>query len=111
MKAAKAILSFDQIGRLLEGKPVTLRLPEQLEHVPGASENVMRRTAGIEIELSRTPIPKGTHITYKVTSSSKNGTSYDLDMSYISQMVEEVDEMFDDLWAKFLRVFRLLPSK
>ncbi len=81
MSKAKATLSFAQIGSLLEGKPVTIRLPETLEHVPGQPENVQRKVPGIELELAREPLTRDHYVVYKVTVSDTPVKDVELDMS------------------------------
>lgn len=96
---AKAVLTFRQVGTLLEGKPVTIRLPEQNE------------SPAIDLELSREPIPRSTRVVYKVTSGTHPEANVDLDMSFIDKVFEDFDALFETLEKGFQRIFRLPRSK
>jgi hypothetical protein len=108
VKNAKATLSLDQLGSLLEGKSVIIRLPEQRVPMPDQPETIKRIIPGIEVELSRAPIPNGTHVVYEITSNASDAS---LDMSFINQMFDGFDGMFKAFEKGFDHIFRLPRSK
>ena len=107
MSKAKATLSFTQIGSLLEGKPVTIRLPEQPFHSVEA-DNII---PGIELELCREPLTREHYVIYKVPVSDKPVKDVELDMSLMDKAFEGFDEFFENLSKSFDRIFRLPRSK
>jgi len=108
---AKAMLSFSQIGSLLEGKPVTIRLPETLDHVPGQAENVQRTVPGIEIELTGEPPTSSHYVLYKVIVNDCPIKDLELDMSFTDKIFEDLDSIVSSLGKRFDRIFRLPHSK
>lgn len=108
MSKAKATLSFAQIGSLLEGKPVIIRLPEQQFHSVTEGDSII---PGIELELCREPLTREHYVTYKVTVSDKPVKDVELDMSLMDKAFEGFDEFFETLSKSFDRIFRLPRSK
>jgi hypothetical protein len=111
MSKAKATLSFTQIGSLIEGKPVTIRLPETLDHVSGQPENVTRTVPGIELELCREPLTRDHYVEYHVTVSDRTIKDVKLDMSLMDKVFGDFDALFESLSKGFDRIFRLPRSK
>jgi len=109
MSKAKAVLSFQQIGLLIEGKVVTIRLPDTLEHVAGQPENVTKTVPGITITLLRETLARDTVVEYTVTCKNRQTTK--LRISYIDKVFTDMDETLHDMWRAFERLFRLPHSK
>lgn len=96
---AKATLTFQQIGSLLEGKPVTIRLPAQ-------STGLIRITPAIELELRREPLARDTRVVYTVTCRNRPDLNVDLDMSFMDKVFADFDRLMESLSDSFHKVFR-----
>jgi hypothetical protein len=105
MKTAKAVLTFNQIGSLIEGKPVTIRLPRTEEPVPGQPEYA-KVTPGIELELNREPLARDTRVVYTVTCRNRPDLNVDLDMSFMDKVFADFDRIMDSFSDSFHKIFR-----
>jgi hypothetical protein len=94
---AKAVLTFDQIANLLEGIPITIRLPKQKD------------SPAIEVEVIRAPIPQ--EVFYKYTVTATERPIEEFDMSFTDKLFSDVGEMFDTLGKNFRSIFKLPSSK
>ena len=111
MKAAKAQLTFEQIGLLIEGKPVTIRLPDVLEPVPGQAYNVTRTVPGIDIEINREPISRDTVVEYVVTCKSRPRRNIDLRITFMDKVLSDFGDNWDGLLRDIAKIFGLRRSK
>jgi hypothetical protein len=118
MKIARATLTFDQIGKLIAGETVTVRVPEQRLSVVGKPELSAQIAPAIEIQLSRKPLGKESWGHYEVTYRSGGGCGDDPEAMmgksfdhFMDKAFDRMDGAFEAMSKGFHKVFGLPPSK
>ena len=111
MKTAKAMLTFAQIGALVEGRTVLIRLPEQQVPAPELGEGITRTLAGIEVELSREAISRGMSVNYAVTSGNRMSADIRHHILYMKKGFCGIETTLESMFKGFRRVFGLSRSK
>ena len=101
MSKARAELSLAQVQTLLEGRPITIRLPEQRRVAvafavaqPTGKPDVTHIIPGIEVEITREPLRDQT-ITVTVTNTRRPKDSR------IDRLFNDFDRFFKDLGGFF----------
>lgn len=93
---ANGTVTLQQIGRLVEGHPVTIRLP------------AIHDTPPIELRIVRETLPASTVVEYRVNGPRN---TLDIRMSNTSKVVSDAMDSFRDIVKTFNRLFRLSSSK
>lgn len=97
--AAKAVLTLNQTISLMEGHPITIRLPATTTSSP------------VKIELVREPLKNGVRFTYTIIGDKSVASGLPLDMSFIDKAFNHFHGIFEDLQKGIDWIFKLPPPK